>query len=176
MLQVLFLISSISMSVQHEWTWSVHPESGFKVLSPFELVHQVTEIPTIAEPIVYHQYHGGSLQDSILQLAFVIDHYKISRQEIGGDEEHLREFFGITVDEILKAVNGTLVYIDYTTQADREICLWRASYENGKGIIRGQLIVEGDKYYGLQAFGYDLERTNVMMRKFIDSFHITDTE
>ena len=176
MLQVLFLISSILMSVQHEWAWRVHPESNFKILSPFELSHKVTEIPTVADPILYHQYHGGSVQDTALQLALVIDHYTVTTQEIGGDEEHLKEFFGITVDEILKSVEGTLVYIDYATQAERELCIWRASYKDGKGIIRGQLMISGDRYYGIQAFGYDDDKSNDLMRKFFESFQITDTQ
>jgi hypothetical protein len=160
--------------LQTEWTWRLFPESGFKVLSPVALTLSVTEIPTASEPIKYHQYHGGSLNDSLLHLAFVVDHYKISQQEIGGDEEHLNEFFGVTVDQILKSIEGTLVYMDYTTYSNRNVCTWRASYLKGEGLVRGQLIIVGDRYYGIQVFGYANEKPDAHMYKFIESFQLLD--
>ena len=65
---------------------------------------------------------------------------------------------------------------DYATQAERELCIWRASYKDGKGIIRGQLMISGDRYYGIQAFGYDDDKSNDLMRKFFESFQITDIQ
>lgn len=176
MLSLLLLFSSFINLVQHDWKWSVHPESGFKVQSPVLLKHKVTEVPTFEDPISYHQYSGGSLQDSSLRMVFVIDHYKVSEQELGGDNEYLHEFFGVTVDQILKAIGGTLVYMDFTAFADREVCVWRASYLEGKGVIRGQLIIAGDKYYGLQAFGITNDQPNAVMNKFLDSFQMITGE
>lgn len=172
MLSMLLSIFTFILSVQSDWTWSVHPESGFKVLTPFALTHKEVEMPTPDAPIKYHQYHGGSLQDSVLHLAFVIDHYQVSEQEIGGDKEYLQEFFGVTVEQILKALGGKLVYMDFTSSADREICIWRGTFQEGKGVIRGHLIIRGDKYYGLQAFGLAGENTDGLMIKFLDSFQL----
>lgn len=176
MLPMLFLISSFLMSGQPTWTWSVHPESGFKVLSPFVLTLKTIEVPTFEHPIVYHQYHGGSIQDSTLPLSMVIDHYRLTDEQIGGDDAHLQDFFGMTIDQILTAVGGSLDYMDVTSHSDREICIWRASFLEGKGILRGQLIISGDKYYGLQVFGLTNEKPDDMMRKFLDSFQMINFE
>ena len=174
MLQILYLISACAVFIQPEWAWRSFPESGFKVLSPVALTLSVTKFPTPAEPIIYHQYHGGSLNDSVLRMAFIVDHYKVSEQEIGGDEQHLNEFFGVTVDQILKSIDGTLVYMDYTTHSNRNVCTWRASYLNGEGLVRGQLIIIGDRYYGLQVFGFASEKPDALMYKFIESFQLLD--
>ena len=176
MLAVLFLISSFLMSGQPTWTWSVHPESGFKILSPFTLVLKKVEIPTFEDPIVYFQYQGGSIQDSTLHLSMVIDHYKLTDEQIGGDEEHLHDFFGVTIDQILSSVRGKLDYMDITSHSDREVCIWRASFLEGEGILRGQLIISGDKYYGLQVFGLAKEKPDEMMHKFLDSFQMISSQ
>jgi len=172
MLPMLFLISSLLMSGQPAWNWSVHPESGFKVLTPFILIQKTIEVPTFESPIIYHQYQGGSLQDSSLHMSMVIDHYRLTDEQIGGDDEHLQDFFGITVDQILAVVGGKLDYMDITSHADRELCIWRGSFLEGKGILRGQLIIAGDKYYGLQVFGLVEEKPDDLMHKFLDSFQM----
>jgi len=171
MLSLIFLFSSLMVSTQTEWTWSVHPESNFKVLTPFRLEHKTTEFPTENQPITYHQYHGGSFNDS-LHLILVIDHYTVTENEIGGDEEYLQEFFGVTVDQILKSIGGTLTYMDFTSSADRDVCIWRASYREGSGVIRGKLVISGDKYYGLQAFGLTQDKPDGLMHKFFESFQM----
>ncbi len=172
MLPMLFLISSLVMSGQPTWTWSIHLESGFKVLSPFTLVLKTIEVPTFQTPIIYNQYQGGSIRDSALHLSLVIDHYQLTDEQIGGDEEHLEDFFGVTVEQILGAVGGSLDYMDFTTHTDRTVCIWRASFLEGKGILRGQLIISGDKYYGLQVFGLAEEKPDALMHKFLDSFQL----
>lgn len=174
MLSMLLSVFTFILSAQSDWAWSVHPESGFKVLTPFALVHKVVEMPTPGETIKYHQYYGGSLQDSSLHLAFVIDHYQVTSHDIGGDKEYLQEFFGVTVDQILQSIGGKLVYMDFTTSAEREICIWRATFQEGRGVIRGHLIIKGDKYFGLQAFGLAEESPDGLMLKFLDSFQITE--
>jgi hypothetical protein len=172
MLPIFFLFCSLLNTAQQEWAWRIFPESNFKVLAPFTMEHKSTEVPTEAEPIIYHQYYGGSLQDTSFHLALVIDHYQLTQQEMGGDDEYLREFFGVTVDQILKSVGGSLIYMDFTGHSDREVCVWRATYQEGKGVLRGHLVIAGDKYYGLQAFGLAEEKPDAMMLKFFDSFQI----
>src|SRR5687768_5230036 len=171
MLSMLLLLHTLLMSVQPDWTWSHHPESGFKVLTPFTLTHKITPVPTDGQPIIYHQYHGGTLDDS-MHLTLVIDHYQIPADELASDKAYLREFFGVTVDQILQAVEGSLIYMDFTSYSDREVCVWRGSYLEGKGIIRGELIISNNNYYGLQAFGLSEYKPDVSMHKFLDSFQI----
>lgn len=172
LLSLILSLSSFLAGSQAEWSWKVFPESQFKVLSPYELEHKATEIPGAGEPLVLHQYFGGSLNDTSLHLALVIDHYQLTAEEIGGDEEHLNEFFGVTVDQILKSVGGSLVYMDFTTYSDKTVCVWRGTFHDKTGIIRGHLVITGDKYYGLQAFGLADEKPDAMMHKFFESFQI----
>lgn len=174
MLLLLFLLSSFLEPCQQEWTWRMHPESGFKILSPFELLLKTTELPTSSEPILYHQYQGGSVQDPSLPLVFIIDHYRLTEQEIGEDDAHAKEFFEVTVDGILHAVEGSLLYIDFLAQSGRQICIWKGTYKNGTGVIRGHLIISGDSYYGLQAFGLADAKPDLLMQRFIDSFHLIE--
>ena len=174
MLHLFLLISTAFSVVQPEWTWKIFPETGFKVLSPFEFIHEVNEIPTETLPLTYHQYRAGTLQNTDLHLAFVIDHYTLEAQEIGGDESHLNEFFGVTIDQILKSIDGKLDYMDFTTYPDRHVCAWRATYQNGQGLVRGQMLIYGDKYFGLQVFGLTEEKPDGNMHKFLDSFRLLD--
>ena len=150
----------------------MHPESGFKVFAPYQLTHKTITVPTVGEPIIYTQYQGGSVQDSLHQLSLVIDHYQLTDQEIGSDDAHLKDFFETTVDEVLTSINGSLDYMDVISHFDRDVCIWRGSYLGGKGIVRGQLTIAGNKYYGMQVFGLTDKKPDEMMHKIIDSFQL----
>jgi len=172
MLPLLFLLTSFIGSSQHEWAWSIHPEAHFKVLSPFELSLSTKELPTSVDPIVYHQYNGGSVSDSLMSLALVIDHYKLPVVSDSADYLYHREIFENAVDQLLTSVKGELIYVDYNSSFGRDVCIWKASYLNGKGMIRGNLIISGQQYYGLQAFGLVKHNPDGAMNKFLDSFKI----
>lgn len=176
MISMLSLFVSILISVQHEWTWSVHPEAGFKVLSPVSLTHSAREVPTELNSILYHQYIGGSLTDSVLAMAFVIDHYEVPLPSDSADNLYFLDFFETTIDQILTSVGGSLVYMDQLSHSDREVCIWKASYLNGIGVIRGNIIISGDKYYGIQVFGLADQKPDAIMNRFIDSFKLTEAE
>ncbi len=173
MLSLLFLISSYLLTGQTEWTWSIHAEAGFKVLTPVALSHDVTEVPTETGSIQYHQYSGGSVKDTTSGLAFVIDHYQLPVSAETTDDLYFREFFETTVEEILQAVEGTLVYSDFLPHGDRQEYVWKATYHDGKGIIKGSLIVAGNKYYGVQTFGWKEDHPDDRMNRFINSFKLT---
>ncbi len=127
MLSVLLLFYSCVASAQHEWTWSIHPEAHFKVLSPYALTLSTRELPTPTESITYHQYNGGSVTDTTLALALVIDHYQLSMPSDSMNYLYDKELFENTVDQLLTTINGELVYIDYNSQSDRDVCVWKAS-------------------------------------------------
>ena len=122
--------------------------------------------------IEYHQYNGGSVTDSVLSMAFVIDHYKVPLPSDSTDNLYFTEFFQATIDQLMDAVNGSVVYTDQLSHSDREIIIWKATYLNGKGVIRGNLIISGDKYYGIQVFGLTKHQPDELMTKFIESFRI----
>jgi len=175
MITVLFLLASYLTSFQHEWKWSVHEEAGFKVLSPVLLAHTAREVPTETTGILYHQYYGGSLTDSLLAMAFVIDHYEVPLASDSTDNLYFTDFFETTIDQILTSVGGTLLYKDVISQPGREVCIWKGSYQEDKGIVRGQLMIVGNRYYGLQVFGLANDKPDPLMNRFIDSFKlITD--
>ena len=172
MLSLLLIFSSLAGVIQQDWTWSVHPEAHFKVLTPFSLTLSTRELPTAYDPILYQQYIGGSLTDSTLALAFVIDHYQLPVESDSIDDAYSKELFENTVDEILASVGGELIYMDFNNGPERDICIWKAAYLNEKGTIRGNLIIAGDQYYGLQAFGLTKDHPDALMNKFLDSFKI----
>ncbi|MEO6132844.1 MAG: hypothetical protein ABIQ02_13425 [Saprospiraceae bacterium] len=172
MLPLLFLLPSFIGFTQHEWSWSLHPEAHFKILTPFDLTLVTKEMPMASDPIVYHQYNGGSVTDSSMSLALVIDHFQIPETPDTSVYLYHHELFETAVDQLLTSVKGELIYIDYSTHMDRDICIWKASYLNGKGVIRGNLIIADQQYYGLQAFGLAKDNPDGSMNKFLDSFKI----
>jgi hypothetical protein len=172
MLTVLYFISSLILSSQPEWTWSMHPESGFKILTPTPLLHQVSQVPTDVDVIELHQYFAGSVSDSISSLAFVIDHYILPVPDSIHESEYMRDFFENTIDQLLTTLNGTMVYMDIINQPGRDVCIWKGNYKEGEGVIRGNIILTGDKYYGLQVFGFEKNKPDLLMSKFLDSFRL----
>jgi hypothetical protein len=170
---MLYLVSFVLLSIQPEWSWSVHPEAGFKILSPYPLVHEAKDIPTATDVIQFHQYHGGSVADTITSLAFVVDHYILPSAVQVRDADYLRDFFENTIDELLTTLDGNLVYMDIINQPGRDVCIWKGKYEKGKGVIRGNLILYSDRYYGLQVFGLEKNKPDALMSKFLDSFKLT---
>ena len=111
MLPVLCLLTSLILSTQPEWSWSVHPESGFKVLTPVPLKYEAREVPTDMDIIMFHQYHGGSVSDSISPLAFVVDHYLLPETGVVHDADYLTEYFENTIDQLLTTIDGNMVYM-----------------------------------------------------------------
>ena len=155
---------------QTDWTWSEHPEAGFKILTPLPLSYEVRSVPTDVDVIQFHQYHAGSLTTAPDSMAFVIDHFIMPDANEANDDEFLQTFFENTLDEMLVAVDGTLVYMDIIHQPGREVCIWKGSYQQGKGVIRGNILLYGDRYYGLQVFGWVKKKQDESMTKFLDSF------
>jgi hypothetical protein len=172
MLKMLYLMTSFILFIQQEWTWSFHPEAGFKVLTPLTLIHDVKEVPTPLDVIQFHQYHAGSISDSALAMAFVIDYYKIPQQDTAIDDEYLKDFFENTIDQILTSVDGSLIYMDIIHQPESDVCIWKAKYRKGKGVIRGHTVMANDKYYGLQVFGLESDKPDQLMSRFLDSFKL----
>jgi hypothetical protein len=172
MLYVLCFLTSWNPFIQQEWTWSVHPEAGFKILTPVELVHNMREVPTEKELILYHQYHGGSLSDTNLAMAFVVDHYILSAGTEGQDPDDQKEFFENSIDQMLQSLDGTLLYMDIIPLMGQDLCTWKATYQKGTGIIRGHMILARGKYYGLQVFGINHQQPDATMNKFLESFRL----
>lgn len=170
MLPVLYLMVSVLTGTQPEWAWRVFPESGFKILTPVDLELKVTEVPTETKVIRYHQYHGGSVSGNPTALSFVVDFYQIPDLTDTPDDAWYRDFFENTIDVLLTSLDGNLVYIDIGYEAGRAVCNWKATYQEGQGIIRGQIMVSDDLYYGLQVFGLKQNKPEAMMQKFIASF------
>ena len=175
MLPVLFMVSALLMTVQPNWEWQSFPETGFKILTPTVLSHEVREVPTPASIILFHQYHGGSLNDTMLSMAFVIDHYILPGDEVVSDDDYKREFFENTIDELLVSLEGTLLYMDVVHHADRDVCIWKGSFMHGAGVIRGHTVLSGNKYFGLQAFGMEKNNPDEEMDKFLNSFKFLET-
>ncbi len=172
MLQMLYFMSFFTLFIQQEWTWSLHPEAGFKVLTPLTLIHDVKDVPTPSDVIQFHQYHAGSVNDTAIALAFVIDYYKMPGQDSEIDDDYFKDFFENTIDQILTSLDGSLVYMDIIHQPDSEVCIWKATYRKGKGVIRGHTVLAGDKYYGLQVFGLEADKPDQQMSRFLDSFKL----
>ena len=95
MLVTLYFLATFLTSVQPEWLWSMHPESGFKVLAPVSLEEYVSDIPTETDVIQLHQFRGGSVSDSILSIAFVVDYHEMPLMEEPKDDSYLRDFLKI---------------------------------------------------------------------------------
>lgn len=172
MLPPLCFMFSFVMFIQQEWAWSLHPETGFKILSPLTLIHEVRDVPTPLDVIQFHQYHAGSVTDADFAMAFVIDYYKMPKQDSEMDDAYFKDFFENTIDQILTSLDGSLVYMDIIHQPESELCIWKAKYRDGKGVIRGHVILAGDKYYGLQVFGLESDKPDQLMSKFLDSFKL----
>jgi hypothetical protein len=174
MVTMLYLLVFTFLSSQTDWTWSVHPEAGFKILTPLPLMYDVKSAPTDIDVIQFHQYHAGSLSTGPDSMAFVIDHFVIPEADGARDDEYLKDLFENTLDEMLVAINGTLVYMDILHQPGREVCIWKGSYSEGKGVIRGNILLYGDKYYGLQVFGFEHKKQDELMTRFLNSFKRTE--
>lgn len=174
MLPVLHLLTSLILFTQPEWSWSIHPESGFKVLTPVPLKYEAREVPTDMDVIMFHQYHGGSVSDSISPLAFVVDHYLLPETGVARDGDYLTEFFENTIDQLLTALEGNMVYMDIINQPGRDVCIWKGTYDHENGLIRGHMILYSDRYYGLQVFGLEKNKPDALMSKFLESFKLTE--
>lgn len=155
---------------QSEWNWSIHPEAGFKVLTPVVLVHEPKSISTDVTTIELHQYRGGSVSDSLTSLVFAIDHYVLPESEGDWSDEEITMFFDETLQQLIEILNGKVVYSDVLHQPGREVCIWKGQYDEGRGVVKGQLMIDQGNYYGLLVFGQEKNNPDAAMTKFLDSF------
>jgi hypothetical protein len=175
MLHLLYFAAAFATGGEPEWTWNTFPTLGFKVLSPCELTDQVAEVPTEFEVVQYHQMTCGNLEDKKLPMSFVIDHYKLPGEIGTMTAVELDAFFDNTIDPIMEAIDGTVVYADVHSQGDQDICSWKATYQNGACLIRGESMIIDGHYYGLQVFGLTSKKPEDMMNKFFESFRRLDS-
>lgn len=64
--------------------------------------------------------------------------------------------------------------MDIINQPGRDVCIWKGTYDHGKGLIRGHMILYRDRYYGLQVFGLEKNKPDALMSKFLESFKLAD--
>lgn len=174
MLHLLFWIAAFAWSDQPEWTWSTYPDLGFKILTPCAMEDHVNDFPTEREVISYHQISGGSLTDAQLPMSFVVDHYRLPGDQQVLSETELSEFFDNTLDPIMEALGGTIVYADINSNGGKDVCSWKATYRNGDCIIRGESMIIDGRYYGMQAFGWAKHEPEELMNKFFNSFRLIE--
>lgn len=153
-----------------EWTWQAFPNDGFKVLAPVVLAMDQRLAPGQDQPIDYHQYHGGTLADSAIGMAFVIDHYVLP---VGSVEDAFADtLLRASFDELIRMVKAEPVYYQAGVHGGHPACLWKATFMDGAGIIRGKSVMAGNRYYGLQVFGKADDQPETLMNKFLDSFQL----
>lgn len=157
-----------------EWVWRSFPDDGFRVLTPVSLVMQERLVPGMEQPISYHQYHGGSLADTAMALAFVIDHYLLASAGPAADRAFADTLLKESVNVLLQSVGGELIYFEASVHAGHPACLWKAGFLDGQGIIRGKSVLAGTRFYGLQVFGMDDDRPEESMNKFLNSFSLLE--
>ena len=173
MLEALIASIYLLLPIQSDWVWSNHPESRFKVFSPVALVHESRKITTDVAEIELHQYRGGAIDDTLAPMVISIDHYMIPASDDNWSDAEIQLFFDQTIEQFLDNIKGQLVYKDVTRQAGRDLCIWKGTYDEGRGVVRGNLLLYDDAYYGLQVFGLVKNSPETQMAKFLDSFKRT---
>jgi len=163
----LFVLCSIGLP---EWTWQSFPGDGFRVLAPVALSMDQRLAPGPEQPIEYHQYHGGTLADTAVGMAFVLHHYILPVGEV--DPAFADTLLRASFDELLRMMKAESVYYEAGVHGGHPSCLWKATFMDGQGIIRGKSVMAGNRYYGLQAFGKTDDQPEKSMNKFLDSFQL----
>jgi hypothetical protein len=153
-----------------EWTWQAFPGDGFKILAPVALAMDQRLAPGPDQPIDYHQYHGGTLTDTAIGMAFVIDHYVLPVGEV--EDSFADTLLRASFDELIRMMNAEVVYYEAGVHGGHPACLWKATFMDGEGIIRGKSVMAGNRYYGLQVFGKADDQPEKSMNKFLDSFQL----
>lgn len=174
MLSALAASLVIGMGSPATWVWQSFPADRFKILAPVTLVLEEKLAPGIDGPVDYHQYHGGMLSDSALAMAFVIDHYLLPQTSDARDPSFADTLLKETIDALIHALGGELVYWESMSHGRYEACAWKAIFQDGRGVIRGKSVLAGRRYYGLQAFGLAANKPEESMNKFLDSFQLLD--
>lgn len=156
--------------MQTQWEWQNFPVSGFKVQCPLILEDRVKVVSTDVAQMIYHQYKAGSMKEGDPAMTFIIDQYEVGAMAEPMDEASTLSFFENTINPILESVNGSLLYMDISQQSSAQVCSWKAEYQEGKCIIRGEAYLTPIEYYGLQVFGWKKDKPEDLMNDFLRSF------
>jgi len=159
-----------------EWRWQQFDQDGFKVLAPVTLTLERRALPGEGYITDFHQYRGGSMADTAESMTFIVDHY--STPDLAGtmDRAFADTLLQASVDELIRAIGGTSVYSESALHAGHPARQWKASFQDGKGVVRGKCILAGGAYYGLQVFGLSARQPEESMNRFLNSFHLLEPE
>lgn len=116
------------------------------------------------------------MADSAAAMTFIIDHYRSPDLAVIPDRDFADTLLQASIEEILEAVGGTPVYTESALHGGHPARLWKASFQDGKGIVRGKCVLAGDAYYGLQVFGLASQQPEESMNRFLNSFQLLEPE
>lgn len=169
------LITLLTQILPIIWTSHVLPDAGCKVLTPVELRKEVRLVATESTPITYNQFFGGALTDSVCGLVFTLDQYYLQDIIDIRDTSLTYPLLRETVDIVVASIKGTMLYMDIQEKPGSVSLVWKASYLENEGVVKGVATFYPDAYYGLQVFGKTDKKPEELMGKYLNSFERTAT-
>jgi len=180
--QILVLIVSFvsinALAAQtSDWEELKSYEGRFRVLFPGEPQLKIDTITTEVGRLAYHTYFYQSKDTTADNLIYLLSYCDYPEDTFIADSTALiDEFFEVTIDASVSAVNGELAYSADRPYFEHPGRFWRINYRNGNAVLKTRAFLAGQRYYSLQVATVRPRSLNPASDQFLESVRILEGE
>lgn len=168
---LLFTLLSTFGYGQNEWKTFSPTDQPFEILVPGEMKSGEKKLLTdIGEvhPISWI-YEGKNGKDpNYLYLVSYVDYPDGTFHPDSIDL--VKELFKISMETHIKDLGGELVYESESPYNNFQGCIYRASYNKNKLVVKSRMILIKDRFYAIQVYTTSEKSLNSDMNRFLESF------
>jgi len=168
----VLILSHAPVSGQKGWNVFSAPGQNFEVLVPGTMRDGQKKVLTDIGAIypVTWMCEGKPDEPNFLFLLSYIDYPEstFSPDSIS----MIREMFDTSIRTHIDDLKGDLVYSSASDHGELPGAIFRATYDQRKFVVKGRLILDGDRLYFLQVYTTTYKSLNADMDRFLDSFRL----
>jgi hypothetical protein len=169
----IWLLGQTHLLSQENWITFRPPAKDFEVKVPGDMRDGQKKIWTdVGEvyPTTWVYTNEKKEDPNFLYMVSVVDYPELTFDM--DDEEFISRFFEETIDQYLQDMKGELVY-----QADMPMGIYpgkvfRAKWRNDEFVVRGRMVIVGDRFYMLQVYTEISQSLNNEAQYFLESLKV----
>lgn len=158
---------------QKDWIKFSPKDKDFEVMVPGEMRDGQKKLLTdVGEmfPTTWVYTDENSKDPNFLYMVSIIEYPELTFDL--NDEEFISQFFDETLEQHLQDMNGELVYSAAMPMGLYPGKLFRAKWRNDEFVVRGRLVLVGDRFYMLQVYTETSYSLNNEAQYFLESLKV----
>ncbi len=175
-MNILIFVHTMISIISLNWTVFTSDEGAFSILTPGEMKHEVKQIPTSSGEISVHNYTYRAIDTTEQVFLYSITHYALPLEELSPDSSDIvQDLFDETLSSISERIRGEILYTQNEKFQNFPARISRIKYNEDRYSLKNKMILANDQIYLIEVFSTYDKGAEFKIRKFIDSFALTDS-